>query len=89
MSYDRTKHSWTFLDEATMETTFQAVNLDGRFFLATQEPVQPHMLVGASIPWLRIKDGSFLDPTVGDAAVPGLRVNTEAGVTVYPTRKWA
>lgn len=87
VSYDRTKHTGTFLDEAAIETTFQAVNLDGRFFLATQGPVQPHVLVGASIPWLRIKDGSFLDPTVGDARFRGYGVNTEAGVTVYPHSK--
>lgn len=87
ISYDRTKHTGTFLDEATIETTFQAVNFDGRFFMATQGPVQPHVLVGAAIPWLRIKDGSFLDPDIGDARFRGYGVNTEAGVTVYPHPK--
>jgi hypothetical protein len=87
VSYDRTKQSGTFLEEATVETTFQSVNFDGRFFLATHGPVQPHVLVGASIPWLRIKDGSFLDPVVGDARFRGYGVNTEAGVTVFPHPK--
>jgi hypothetical protein len=41
--------------------------------------------VGGAIPWLNIKDGSFLDPVVGDARFRGYGVNTEAGVTVYPT----
>ena len=49
--------------------------------------MQPHVLVGGSIPWLRIKDGSFLDPVVGDARFRGYGVNTEAGVTVYPHPK--
>ena len=86
VSYDRTKHDGVFHGESG-EATFQAVNLDGRFFMATQGPVQPHVLVGASIPWLRIKDGSFLDPVVGDARFRGYGVNTEAGVTVFPHPK--
>jgi hypothetical protein len=87
VSYDRTKHTGTFLGQSFGETTFQAVNFDGRFFMATQGPVQPHVLVGASIPWLRIKDGSFLDPVVKDARIRGYGVNTEAGVTVFPHPK--
>jgi hypothetical protein len=87
VSYDRTKHTGTFLGESFGETTFQAVNFDGRFFMATQRPVQPHVLVGASIPWLRIKDGSFLDPVVRDARIRGYGLNTEAGVTVFPHPK--
>ena len=86
VSYDRTKHDGVFLGE-TGEATFQAVNFDGRFFMATQGPVQPHVLVGGSIPWLNIKDGSFLDPLVGDARFRGYGVNTEAGVTVFPHPK--
>jgi hypothetical protein len=86
VSYDRTKHTGIFLGESG-EATFQAVNFDGRMFMATHGPVQPHVLAGASIPWLRIKDGSFLDPVVGDARFRGYGVNTEAGVTVYPHPK--
>jgi hypothetical protein len=84
VSYDRSHHDGTFMGE-TGEATFQAVNVDGRFFMATRGPVQPHVLVGGAIPWLNIKDGSFLDPVVGDARFRGYGVNTEAGVTVYPT----
>lgn len=86
VSYDRTKHDGVFLGESG-EATFQAVNFDGRFFMLTQGPVQPHVLVGGSIPWLRIKDGSFLDPVVGDARFRGYGVNTEAGVTMFPHPK--
>ena len=86
VSYDRTKHDGLFQGESG-EATFQAVNFDGRFFMATGSPVQPHVLVGGSIPWLRIKDGSFLDPVVGDARFRGYGVNTEAGVTVFPHPK--
>ena len=49
--------------------------------------MQPHVLVGAAFPWLRVKDGSFLDPDVGDARFRGYGINSEAGVTVYPHRQ--
>jgi hypothetical protein len=83
VSYDRTKHTGTFMDAVT-EATFQAVNFDGRFYMATHGPLQPYVLVGGAVPWLRIKNGSFLDPVVKDARFRGYGVNTEAGVTVYP-----
>jgi hypothetical protein len=84
VSYDRTHHTGTFMEE-TGEATFQSVNVDGRFFMATRGPVQPHVLVGGAVPWLTIEDGSFLGPVVGDARFRGYGVNTEAGVTVFPT----
>ena len=86
VSYDRTQHTGTFLDEVG-EATFQALNVDGRFYMATRGPVQPHVLVGGAVPWLTIKDGSFLDDKVADARFRGWGVNTEAGVTVYPTHR--
>jgi hypothetical protein len=82
-SYDRTKHSGTFFDFPA-EATFHVLNFDERVYLMTAHRIQPHVLLGASIPWLQIKDGSFLDPDVGDASFRGFGVNTEAGVTVYP-----
>jgi len=72
----------------TGEATFQAINVDGRYFFATNGRVQPHLLAGGSFPWLSVKDGSFSDATpnadVGNATYRGFGVNTEAGVTVYP-----
>jgi opacity protein-like surface antigen len=86
-SYDRTKHQGTFAG-GTGEATFQAINVDGRYFFATNGRVQPHLLAGGSFPWLSVKDGSFSDATpnasVGNATYRGFGVNTEAGVTVYP-----
>jgi hypothetical protein len=86
LSYDRTRHDGTFM-EGTGEAVFQSVNVDGRFFLLTRGPVQPHVVVGGAIPWLTIKDGGFLHDDVGDARFRGYGVNTEAGVTVYPHRR--
>jgi len=83
VSYDQTTHSGTFLEEVG-EATFRSLNVDGRFYMATRRPLQPYVLVGGAVPWLTIKDGSFLNDTVGDARFRGWGVNTEAGVTVYP-----
>jgi hypothetical protein len=82
-SYERTKHSGTFFELPT-EATFHVLNFDERVYLITRNRIQPHLLLGGSIPWLKIKDGSFLDPDIGDASFRGFGVNTEAGVTVYP-----
>jgi hypothetical protein len=84
ISYERAHHNGTFADEIPIDTTFQAVNIDGRFFFLSGKRVQPHVLVGGSIPWLFIKDGSYLEPDLGDARWRGFGLNTEAGVTVYP-----
>lgn len=85
-SYDRTSHDGTFFDEP-VDATFQAINVDARYFFVTSGRFQPHVLVGGSFPWLRVKDGSFLDPDVGDARFRGYGINSEAGVTVYPHRQ--
>ena len=85
VSYERTHHNGTFAAEVPVDTTFQAVNFDGRFFFLSERRVQPHVVVGASVPWLLIKDGSYLEPDLGDAKWRGFGVNTEAGVTVFPT----
>ncbi len=66
------------------EATFHALNFDERVFLLTGGRIQPHVLLGGSIPWMTIKDGSFLDPNVGDGTFRGFGLNTEAGLTVYP-----
>lgn len=84
ISYDRTQHGGTF-DIFPLDSTYQAINVDGRFFFATANRVQPHVLVGGSFPWFNVKEGGFLDPDVGDARFRGYGLNTEAGVTIYPS----
>jgi hypothetical protein len=87
ISYDRTQHDGTFMD-VPLDSTYQAINVDGRFFFLTSSRVQPHVLAGGSFPWLRIKDGSFNgnfdEPETGDVRLRGYGVNTEAGVTIFP-----
>ena len=84
ISYDRTQHDGTFAD-VPLDATYQAINADGRFFFNTAGRVQPHILLGASFPWFNVEDGSFLDPDSDDARFKGYGLNTEAGVTIYPT----
>jgi len=83
VSYDRSKHNGTFLG-IPGEGTFHALNFDERIFFLRQTRIQPHVLVGGSIPWMTVKDGSFLDPNVADGSFRGFGINTEAGLTVYP-----
>ena len=83
VSYDRSKHQGTFM-EFPGEATFHAVNFDERIFLLRERRIQPHVLLGGSIPWMTIQDGSYLDPEVGDGSFRGYGINTEAGVTVFP-----
>jgi hypothetical protein len=87
LSYERTSHNGSFF-EGTGKATFQQVNVDGRFFFLTHGRVQPYLLVGGGIPWLTIKDGSFLEDEpergLGDGTFNGFALNTEVGMTVYP-----
>jgi len=86
ISYDRTAHTGRFAD-VPMKATFNSVNVDGRYYFMTRSRIQPHVLVGASYPWLTIQDGSFLEDRFGDAHFKGYGLNAEAGVTVYPHRQ--
>lgn len=85
ISYDQTKHNGSFADFSGIEATFHSVNFDERIYFLTRQRIQPYGLLGGSIPWLTIKDGSFLDPNIGDASFRGYGVNAEAGVTVFAT----
>jgi hypothetical protein len=83
VSYDQTRHVGTFVGIPGQEATFHSINGDERIFFLTRERIQPYMLLGGSIPWVTIKDGSFLDPDFGDGSFRGFGVNMEAGVTVF------
>jgi hypothetical protein len=85
VGYDQTRHVGTFLGVPGQVATFHSLNFDERIFLMTRQRVQPYVLLGGSIPWLTVEDGSFLDPDLGDASFRGYGVNTEAGVTVFAT----
>jgi len=82
VGYEQTRHDGTFMD-GIGEATFHSINFDERIFFLTSGRVQPYGLIGLSVPWLTVKDGSFLDPDIADGSFRGWGVNTEAGVTVF------
>jgi hypothetical protein len=82
IGYEQTNHAGTFMD-LTGEATFHSISFDERIFFLTGGRIQPYGLVGLSVPWLTIKDGSFLDDEVANASFRGMGVNAEAGVAVY------
>jgi hypothetical protein len=83
VGYERLKQTATFMG-LTGEATFHTLNFDERIYAFTRQRVQPYGLAGFSLPWLTIKDGSFLGDRVGDGTYHGLGVNMEGGVTVFP-----
>ncbi len=87
LSYERSQHDGSFAGQVPMDATFQAFNVDGRYFFLPTKRVQPHVLFGGSLPFLDVENGGFLDPDLGDAHFRGYGINTEAGVTVYPTQQ--
>jgi outer membrane protein with beta-barrel domain len=82
VGYERTRHDATFMG-LSGEATFKTLNFDERIYVLTRGRIQPYGLLGFSIPWLTITDGSALGDRVGDGTFHGLGVNTEAGVTVF------
>ena len=86
ISYDRTHHDGVFVGTHG-DATFQAINLDGRYFFLPAQRVQPYMGVGGSFPSFTVKEGSFLNEDFGDAKFKGYGVAAEAGVVFYPHRQ--
>ena len=66
-SFDRTKHDGTFLGRHRRRDLLRA-QLRRTGLSPHRSRIQPHLLVGGSIPWMTIKDGSFLDPNSAMAA---------------------
>ena len=85
ISYERTKHNGEFLD-LLGEAAFNVVSIDLKFFANTGGRIQPHVVAGLAIPWLKIYDGSFEGDLVGDGRFTGQGINLEGGVTLLATR---
>ncbi len=83
-SFERASHGGTF-DDVPVESVLTAFNVDSRFFFMTDRRVQPHAVIGIAVPLLRVEDGSFDDPLLGDARWRGTGLNTEVGITLFAT----
>jgi hypothetical protein len=86
-SFERARHGGRF-ENVPVESVLTAFNVDGRFFFLTDRRVQPHAVIGISVPMLRVEDGSVDDPLVGDARWRGTGLNTEFGVTVFASDRF-
>lgn len=83
VGYEQTTHPGTF-EGLSGTATVHSLNFDERIFALTRGRIQLYGLLGLSLPWLTVKDGSFLEDQVADASFRGFGVNSEAGVAVYP-----
>jgi hypothetical protein len=83
-SLERARHGGTF-DDVPVESVLTTFSVDSRFFFRTDRPVQPHFVIGVAVPILRVEDGSFDDPLLGDARWRGTGMNTEVGLTFFAT----
>lgn len=61
---------------------FQSLEINGKNFLFIDSPVRPYYLVGISVPWLKVGNGSELDGVRADATYIGIAANFGAGLTV-------
>ena len=89
LSYERTQHDGTFAGEVPMDATFQAFNVDGRYFFLPTRRVQPHVLFGGSLPFLDIENGSFLDPESAMPASGATASTPRSASRCIPRSSWA
>lgn len=85
-SYLHSTHGVTFLDAAS-RAEYHLVNLDARYYLFARKPVQPFALIGATLDWLIVKNGSATETEVGDATFAGGGFSAGAGIAFHLTRR--
>jgi len=85
-SYLRSTHSAAFLDAAS-RAEYHIVNLDARYHLFASTPVQPFVLIGATLDWLIVKNGSATETEVGDGTFAGGGFNGGIGIAFHLTRR--
>jgi len=85
-SYLRSTHGAAFLDVAS-RAEYHLVNLDARYYLFAGKPVQPFALIGATLNWLIVKNGSATETEVGNATFAGGGFNAGTGIALHLTRR--
>jgi len=86
VGYESLQQDATFMG-LSGEAAFHVLNFDERIYALTSKRIQPYGLAGFSLPWLTIRDGSFLHDSVGDGTYHGHGINMEAGAAVFPHRR--
>lgn len=88
LSYLYSTHDITWLG-AKGEAEFSMINLDGKFFFMRDQKLQPYLLFGIGLPWLKVKDGSTDLVSVDDATFHGIGFNIGTGFQYFVHRKVA
>lgn len=86
-TYMRIEHDADFGGSPLGNAVANTFSVDFKYFLMTDQPLQPFVLVGLTVPWLKVENGSF-DPTIprtGDASYLGVGANLGGGVAFYFT----
>ena len=81
ISYLRAAHNTTF-QGARGNSTSNILDINGKAYLFKKIPVLPYVLLGFTIPWLKVKNGAQQGNLVEDATYWGLGVNAGAGLIV-------
>ncbi|MGB8951560.1 MAG: hypothetical protein WCC06_02680 [Candidatus Aminicenantales bacterium] len=69
-----------FLEGVQSTATFHAADINGKIILWEKFPLQPYILLGISIPWLKVQNGAEMFGIVYNAAYYGLGVNLGTGL---------
>lgn len=95
ISFWRSEHNAVYYTSGGSVTisdpaSLQSVNLDVKRYFLTQIPTQPFLSVGFSLPWLWVRQGSYLyDPTLttplanNDLTISGIGLNLAVGMEIY------
>ncbi len=73
------------------DAMIQSFSVNAKYFLLTDGPIQPLVLVGLYIPWLDIDNGSLResDLVAGDSSMWGIGANIGGGLNFYLSPKVA
>jgi hypothetical protein len=88
-SYWRSEHTANYYSASatlTSPAALQSINFDFKRYFFTQVPTQPFVSVGLSVPWLWIRQFSYLlgSPVqVNDLTISGVGLNLGAGLEIY------
>ncbi len=82
VGYLRSRHNVTFL-EAPGKADYHVLNFDARYYLTAKSAAQPFVLLGATLDWLIVEEGSVSETEVGDATFQGGGFYAGGGLAIY------
>lgn len=90
ISYMRSNHTATFSGLPSTPATYQSIDMTLKRYFLTKLPIQPFVNIGFSIPWIWVRQSSFLyDDTTSalvlsdDETISGIGLNLGAGLELY------